>query len=147
MGQQPSGNGGRAAAQLRHQDAHGKIVGTSSSLNIRPARRCAEIGATFLHPLVRSGPVNPESKSLMFDAAFSSGALRVELLTDVRSQRSQAAIAKLGATREGVLRRDRVTWTGHVRDSVIYSVTDLDWQQVRRGLSARLSAFEVERPR
>jgi RimJ/RimL family protein N-acetyltransferase len=79
----------------------------------------------------------------MFDESFSSGALRVELLTDVRNVRSQAAIAKLGAVREGILRRDRVTWTGHVRDSVIYSVTDLDWEQVQRGLQARLSAFEV----
>jgi RimJ/RimL family protein N-acetyltransferase len=122
--------------------ADSKIVGTSSLLNIRPTRGSVEIGATFLHPIVRSGPVNPESKALLFDESFSSGALRVELLTDVRNVRSQAAIAKLGAVREGILRRDRVTWTGHVRDSVIYSVTDLDWEQVRRGLEGRLSAFE-----
>ena len=123
--------------------ADGMIVGTSSFLNIRPSRGSVEIGATFLHPLVRSGPVNPESKYLLFGEAFASGALRVELLTDLRNLRSQAAIAKLGALREGVLRRDRVTWTGHVRDSVIYSVTDLDWASVRQRMEERLSAFRT----
>jgi RimJ/RimL family protein N-acetyltransferase len=62
----------------------------------------------------------------------------VELLTDARNLRSQAAIAKLGAVREGVLRRERVTWTGHVRDSVLFAVTDLDWPEVRNRLQWRL---------
>ncbi|MES2263731.1 MAG: GNAT family protein [Pseudomonadota bacterium] len=111
-----------------------RIVGTSSYLNIRPERQCVEIGATFLHPDARSRYVNLEAKLLMFSHAFGSGARRVELLTDTRNLRSQAAIAKVGATREGVLRRDRVTWTGHVRDSVLYAVTDLDWPSVQAGL-------------
>lgn len=54
--------------------------------------------------------------------------------------RSQAAFARLGAVREGVLRRERVTWTGHVRDSVLFAVTDLDWPDVRAGLERRLGA-------
>jgi RimJ/RimL family protein N-acetyltransferase len=115
------------------------IVGTSSFLNIKTERQCVEIGATFLHPQVRSGYVNPEAKLLMLRHAFACGARRVELLTDARNLRSQAAIAKLGAVREGVLRRDRITWTGHVRDSVLYSVTDLDWPDVQVGLERRLS--------
>lgn len=119
--------------------ASGAVVGTSSYLNIRNERQCVEIGATFLHPDVRAGYVNPEAKLLMLQHAFACGARRVELLTDARNLRSQAAIAKLGAVREGVLRRDRITWTGHVRDSVIYAVTDLDWPQVCAGLEQRLA--------
>ncbi len=116
-----------------------RIVGTSSFLNIKTERQCVEIGATFLHPDARSSCVNAQAKLLMLQYAFERGARRVELLTDVRNARSQAAIAKLGAVREGVLRRDRITWTGHVRDSVIYSVTDLDWPEVQTGLKRRLA--------
>lgn len=116
----------------------GSIVGTTSFLNIRSERQTVEIGGTFLIPRVRSGYVNPESKLVMLEYAFSSGVRRVELLTDVRNVRSQAAIAKLGAIREGVLRRERMTWTGHVRDTALYSVTDLEWQSVRARLHERL---------
>ena len=118
----------------------GSVVGTTNFLHIRPERQTVEIGGTFLIPRARSGYVNPESKFLLLEYAFSSGARRVELLTDVRNVRSQAAIAKLGAVREGVMRRDRVTWTGHVRDTVLYSVTDLDWPIVRARLNERLRA-------
>jgi RimJ/RimL family protein N-acetyltransferase len=114
------------------------VVGTSSFLNIKADRQCVEIGATFLHPSARSGYANAASKLLMLEYAFARGARRVELLTDVRNLRSQAAIAKLGARREGVLRRDRITWTGHVRDSVLFAITDLDWPDVRSGLERRL---------
>lgn len=116
----------------------GKIVGTSSFLNIKPERQVVEIGGTFLHPSVRSGYVNPESKLLMLQYAFQNKARRVELITDIRNERSQAAIAKLGAIREGVMRRDRITWTGHIRDSVLYSITDIDWKSVEEKLKSRL---------
>jgi RimJ/RimL family protein N-acetyltransferase len=116
-----------------------RIVGTTSLMDIRPLHRGVEIGATFLHPSVRSSAVNPESKLLLLAHAFDSGAARVELITDGRNLRSQAAIAKLGAVREGVLRRERITWTGHIRDSVIYSITDQEWPVVRAGLLARLA--------
>src|SRR3546814_12481396 len=90
------------------------------------------------HPSVRSGYVNPDAKKLMLAHAFASGARRVELLTDLRNAWSQAAIAKLGAIREGVLRRDRKTWTGHIRDTVVFSLTDLDWPKVSQRLNMRL---------
>lgn len=130
-----------AYAIRRHSD--GNIVGTTSFLNLEPERQTVEIGATFLSPAVRSGYVNPESKLLLLEHAFSCGARRVEFLTDARNVRSQAALAKLGAVREGVLRRDRITWTGHIRDSVIFSVTDLDWPTVRAGLHKRLSSVDI----
>jgi RimJ/RimL family protein N-acetyltransferase len=123
------------AVRQRATDA---IVGTTSFLNIKRSRQCVEIGATFLHPDVRSTLVNAEAKYLMLQHAFACGARRVELLTDARNLRSQAAIAKLGAVREGLLRRERVTWTGYVRDSVLFAVTDLDWPDVRGRLQARL---------
>jgi RimJ/RimL family protein N-acetyltransferase len=132
---------GSAIAFAIRDTASGEIVGTTSYLNIRPDRNAAEIGATFLHPRVRSGYVNPEAKLLMLDHAFAQGARRIEILTDLRNERSQAAIAKLGAVREGVLRRERETWTGHIRDAVIFSIIDLDWPSVKRGLEARLARY------
>jgi len=119
----------------------GRVLGVSSFINIRAEHCGVEIGATFLRPEARAGAVNPTAKLLMLERAFGAGALRVELLTDLRNSRSQAAIAKLGAVREGVLRRHKVTWTGHIRDTVLFSITDLDWPQVRERLTARVEAF------
>ena len=116
----------------------GAIVGTTSYLNIRPRHRAVEIGATFYRPHLRGGPANPECKLLLLGHAFDSGAHRVELVTDARNHRSQAAIAKLGAVREGTLRKHKITWTGHVRDTVVFSITDEEWPAVRGGLEARL---------
>jgi RimJ/RimL family protein N-acetyltransferase len=124
--------------------ATGAVVGTTSFLDIRPTRQTVEIGGTFIHPDARSTLVNAEAKYLMLAHAFASGMRRVELLTDARNVRSQAAIAKLGAVREGVLRRERVTWTGHVRDSVLFAVTDLDWPGVRARLARRLGIHSPE---
>ncbi len=115
-----------------------RVVGTSSFRNIRPEHRGVEIGSTFLHPDVRSGPVNPESKRLMLAHAFDAGAIRVEFLIDERNSRSQAAVLKLGATQEGVLRRHMITWTGHIRDTAIFSITDFDWPGVKQRLDFRL---------
>ena len=132
---------GHWIAYAMRNKADNKIVGTTSFLNIKPDRQTVEIGATFIHPDYRSGFTNPESKLLMLSHAFNCGARRVELLTDARNFRSQAAIAKLGAVPEGVLRRDRINWTGYIRDSVLFSITDLDWPAVRAGLQSRLAAL------
>jgi RimJ/RimL family protein N-acetyltransferase len=130
--------GGWTAYAIRNRMT-GAIVGTTSFLNIKPTRQTVEIGGTFIHPDARATLVNAEAKYLMLAHAFAGGMRRVELLTDARNARSQAAIAKLGAVREGVLRRERVTWTGHVRDSVLFAVTDLDWPAVATRLERRLS--------
>ena len=124
----------------------GAVVGTTSYMTLRPANRGLEIGATFLHPDARSGPVNAESKRLLLEHAFAAGIVRVEFMVDVRNARSQAAVAKLGAVREGVLRRHKITWTGHIRDTAIFSITDLDWPGVRDGLDARLAGFGRDSP-
>ena len=119
----------------------GRVLGSSSYIAPSAQHRTVEIGATFLHPEARGGPVNPQAKRLLLANAFGAGALRVELITDALNLRSQAAIAKLGAVREGTLRNHRVTWTGRVRDTVVFSITDAEWPRVRDGLDARLAAF------
>ena len=131
---------GQAIPYAIRRRVDGRVVGVSSFLSIRPEHCGLEIGGTFLHPDVRAGAVNPEAKRLMLGHAFAAGALRVELITDLRNLRSQAAIAKLGAIREGVLRNHKVTWTGHVRDTVVFSITDLEWPAVRSRLDERLKA-------
>lgn len=133
-------SGVRLAYAVRER-AGGRVIGTTSFLDIRRAHLGVEIGATFLSPAARSGGANPESKLLMLAHAFDGGAVRVELITDLRNVRSQAAIAKLGAAREGVLRNERITWTGHVRDSVLYSIVRDEWPTVRAGLERRLAAL------
>lgn len=115
-----------------------RVVGTSSYLGVDRLNRGLEIGSTFLHPDVRSGPVNPESKLLMLANAFDAGAIRVQFTVDVRNARSQAAVLKLGASQEGILRNHKITWTGHVRDSAIFSITDYDWPGVKQRLEFRL---------
>lgn len=118
----------------------GTIVGTSSFHHLSATNRTLEIGSTFLHPEVRGASVNPAIKLAMLEHAFASRALRVQLTVDSRNARSQAAVAKLGAVKEGVLRRHLVTWTGHKRDTVVFSILDDEWPAVRGRLLARLEA-------
>lgn len=116
----------------------GRVVGTTSFLNINRAHHSVEIGTTFIHPDVRASLVNPECKRLLLGHAFDSGAVRVEFMVDVRNARSQAAVTKLGATKEGVLRSNKITWTGHVRDTAVFSIIAQDWPAVRDRLDFRL---------
>jgi RimJ/RimL family protein N-acetyltransferase len=132
--------GTRVAFAVRRL-SDGEIVGTTSFLNIRAEHRGVEIGSTFYVPDARGGPVNPECKLLLIGSAFEAGAIRVELVTDARNLRSQAAIAKLGAMREGTLRKHKITWTGHQRDTVVFSILAEDWPQARAGLEDRLAGF------
>ncbi len=121
---------------------HGdEIVGLSACIDINPAYRTLEIGCTYYRPDARGGVVNPAAKRLMLDHAFASGAQRVAFQVDQINLRSQAAMTKLGAVREGVMRNDKVTWTGRVRSSVIFSILAEEWPVVRDGLDARLAAF------
>ncbi|HEY2658529.1 MAG TPA: GNAT family protein [Caulobacteraceae bacterium] len=105
------------------------------------ANRTTEIGGTYLHPSARGGPVNPEAKRLMLGHAFDQGARRVQFRVDALNQRSAAAMRKLGAHQDGMLRQDQVTWTGRVRDTLIFSILDHEWPQVRDRLDERLRAF------
>jgi RimJ/RimL family protein N-acetyltransferase len=117
----------------------GRVVGTSTYFTASAKHGGVEIGATFLRPDVRASPVNPEAKILMLGHAFDCGAVRVQFKVDIRNERSQAAVAKLGAVKEGVLRRDMRTWTGHIRDTVVFSILDSEWPAVRLRLQQRLA--------
>jgi RimJ/RimL family protein N-acetyltransferase len=109
-----------------------------------PHRR-VEIGHTWYRPEVWASQVNPASKLALLTYAFETlGLNRVELKTDNLNLRSQAAIAKLGARREGVFRAHMVRRDGSRRDSVYFSVVQSDWPAVRARLTARLAAFAGE---
>lgn len=117
----------------------GACIGSSSFMDIRERHRGVEIGFTFYAPGGRGTPINPECKLLMLRHAFEAwGCERVQLKCDGRNVRSQAAIAKLGAVREGVLRRHMVVRDGFVRDTVMFSIVREEWPRVRDGLLARL---------
>lgn len=117
------------------------VAGSTRFLNIRRRDRGLEIGWTWLGRDFQRSAVNTATKLLLLQHAFDTlGALRVELKTDGRNLRSQAAIARLGATREGVFRRHMIVQDGFVRDTVYFSITDQDWPRVRDGLLEKLGA-------
>jgi RimJ/RimL family protein N-acetyltransferase len=110
-------------------------------LTIQPRNRSLEIGFTRIGKPWQATSVNPESKLLLLEHAFETlGCMRVQLKTDLRNLQSQAAIAKLGAVREGVLRKQLLLPDGHQRDTVMFSITDDEWPAVRKDLEARLAA-------
>jgi RimJ/RimL family protein N-acetyltransferase len=116
----------------------GRAVGSTRLLDVRPADRQVEIGATFLARSAWRTPANTESKYLFLTHCFERlGCVRVALKTDGRNVRSQEAIARLGAVREGVLRR-HMNVRGYQRDTVYYSILDDEWPAVKARLQTRL---------
>lgn len=132
-------HGTRIAWAVRRQ-SDGAVVGTTSLYEIKPDYRRCEIGSTFYRPEARGGPVNPACKRLLLGHAFDSGAVRVEIITDAINPGSQAAIRKLGARDEGVLRKHKITFRGRIRDTAQFAILDDDWPEVRARLDARLAA-------
>lgn len=121
--------------------ADGRCRGMTSYLAIDPANSGLEIGGTYYGPELRGGAVNPAAKRLLMAHAFDSGARRVQFKVDAINARSRAAVLKLGAVEEGLLRQDRITWTGRIRSSVVFSVLADEWPAVRERLDARLASF------
>jgi N-acetyltransferase len=121
----------------------GELIGGTSYIEPNAQHKRVEVGWTWYRPDHWAGPVNPECKLLLLAHAFDTlGLNRVQLVTDLLNTRSQAAIAKLGATREGVLRAHAITRGGRIRDTVVFGITASDWPQVKEKLLARLAAFE-----
>lgn len=116
----------------------GICVGISCYLNIEPDQQACDIGGTYYHPAARGGIVNPAAKYLLLGHAFASGARRVAFRIDALNTRSRAAVRKLGAVEEGVLRQNMVTWTGRVRDTVVCSILADEWRAVAGRLEDRL---------
>jgi len=122
-----------------------RAIGSTSFYDVRPEHRGLSIGYTWVSPAHRGTPINPAAKLLMMTHAFETPlfaggpAIRVQLKTDARNERSQRAMARLGFTREGTLRHHMVMPDGRLRDSVIFSVTSTDWPRVRAILEARVA--------
>ncbi len=125
----------------------GRAVGSTRYLDIRHADMGLEIGWTWLGDAAQRTSINTECKLLLLRHAFEElGALRVQLKTDARNARSRAAIGRIGARFEGILRRQRVLPDGHVRDSAYYSIIAQEWEFVRDRLDFMLNERRTPAP-
>ena len=119
----------------------GSVIGSTSYIDVQPGNAALEIGSTTYATAVWGGAVNPETKLLLLEYAFETlNAGRVQLKTDIRNERSQRAIERLGARFEGVLRRHMRRDDGTMRDTVMFSVVAEEWPAVRAALRNRVEA-------
>lgn len=117
----------------------GRVAGATRYLNIVPQDRGLEIGGTWYGPEFQRTSVNTECKYLLLRHAFETlGCIRVQLKTDLRNERSQRAIERIGAVREGVLRNHMILPDGRYRHSVFYSILDTEWPDVKNRLETML---------
>jgi RimJ/RimL family protein N-acetyltransferase len=122
-----------------YDNQSGKLAGTSSYLDIRVDHGGLEIGFTWYGKAFQRTHVNTAAKLALFEHAFEIlEANRVQLQTDARNDASRKAIARLGATEEGILRQHKIYPDGFVRDSVMFSVTKAEWLEVKERLLAFL---------
>lgn len=129
---------GLGLAFATREQRTGRIVGSTRFMNVIPAHRRVEIGFSFLARSAQRTAVNTNAKHLMLRHAFEVWQVnRVELLTDVLNVRSRAAIERIGARQEGVLRCHMQMRDGRLRDSVIFSIVVAEWPEVRAALEAR----------
>lgn len=127
---------------FRVNNADGCFAGITTYLSPDSHSKNVEIGMTMYTAEAQGTAVNPAAKRLMLGNAFDAGALRVQFNIDQRNTRSQAAVRKLGAVQEGVLRDNRIVATGFLRSTIIFSILAREWPAVKAGLDARLAAFE-----
>jgi RimJ/RimL family protein N-acetyltransferase len=114
-----------------------RVVGSTRYLNIRPGHRSLEIGWTWLGQEWQRTSVNTEAKLLLMSHAFERlGCVRVEFKTDARNERSQQALLRIGAKREGVMRNHMIVQNNYLRDSVYFSVIEAEWPEVKVRLEA-----------
>jgi RimJ/RimL family protein N-acetyltransferase len=119
--------------------ASGHVAGATRYLNIEPQHRGLEIGGTWYGPEFQRTVVNTECKYLLLSHAFETlGCIRVQLKTDSRNERSQKAIERIGAVKEGVLRNHMILPDGRYRHSVFYSILDTEWPEVKKRLEEML---------
>jgi RimJ/RimL family protein N-acetyltransferase len=118
----------------------GRAIGATRYLSIQPEHRGLEIGGTWYAIDYQRTAVNTECKYLLLKHAFEGlGCIRVQLKTDVLNERSQRAIERLGAVKEGVLRNHMIRPDGTIRDSVYYSILDREWPAVKARLEGMLA--------
>jgi len=120
--------------------ASGRVAGATRYLNIMPNDRGLEIGGTWYGTEFQRTAVNTECKYLLFGHAFETlGCIRVQLKTDSRNERSQKAIERIGAVKEGVLRNHMILPDGRYRHSVYYSILDTEWGEVKKRLEGMMA--------
>jgi RimJ/RimL family protein N-acetyltransferase len=120
--------------------ASGRVAGASRYLNIMPKDRGLEIGGTWYGLEFQRTQVNTECKYLLLQHAFETlDCIRVQLKTDSRNQRSQKAIERIGAVKEGILRNHMILPDGRIRDSVFYSILDTEWPEVKNKLEGMMN--------
>lgn len=120
--------------------ASGRVAGATRYLNIMPKDRGLEIGGTWYGTDFQRTVVNTECKYLLLKHAFETlGCIRVQLKTDLRNERSQRAIERIGAIKEGVLRNHMILPDGRIRHSVFYSILDTEWPEVKKKLGEKIS--------
>jgi RimJ/RimL family protein N-acetyltransferase len=121
--------------------ASGRVAGATRYLNISPEHRGLEIGGTWYGLEFQRTAVNTECKYLLLRHAFETlGCIRVQFKTDLRNERSQRAIERIGAKREGVLRNHMILPDGRFRDSVYFSITDTEWPEVKKRLEEMMAS-------
>ena len=124
------------------RDAAGDIAGVTRFLRMAPQHRRVEIGGTVYAPRVQRTGLNTEGKMLLLTHAFEAlGCYCVQLRTDFLNRQSRAAIERLGARLDGVI-RGHLILDGHYRDSVLYSVLEHEWAGVKRNLAALMARYE-----
>ncbi|HNB35070.1 MAG TPA: GNAT family protein [Anaerolineales bacterium] len=121
----------------------GRVAGATRYLNIMPKDRGLEVGGTWYGLDFQRTAVNTECKYLLLTHAFETlKTIRVQIKTDSLNLRSQAAIERIGAVKEGVLRNHMILPDGRIRHSVFYSILDSEWDEVRRKLEAMLAKYD-----
>jgi RimJ/RimL family protein N-acetyltransferase len=123
------------------EKSSGIVVGSTRFGNIDRHNRRVEIGWTWINPRWQRTRINTEAKLLMLGHAFEVWqCARVELKTDALNEKSRAAILRIGAKQEGVLRRHMITDAGRFRDTVYFSIIDTEWEAVKENLLAKLKS-------
>lgn len=137
---------GKELAFATIDERSGKVVGSTRFRNIETAHKRVEIGFTFIAQSWQRSHINTEAKYLMLRHAFEHWQCnRVELLTDFLNHKSRAAIARIGAREEGILRSHMLMRDGRIRDSVIFSLVTAEWPQAKARLASWLHAGNYPR--
>lgn len=130
---------GRALPFVVVERSSGEVIGTTRYCNAEPESRRLEIGYTWYASRVQRSAVNTQCKLALLTHAFEQlGAIAVEFRTHWHNQASRAAIARLGAKQDGVLRNHRLEPDGARRDTVVFSILDSEWPSVRKSLQFKL---------
>ena len=141
-----------AAVRLREQETaipfavvlkeQNKIIGSTRLFEINLTQKSCELGSTWYSKDHQRSFVNSHCKYLILRYCFEElGMMRVQIKTDERNLRSQRAIERLGAVKEGVLRKERILSEGYVRNAVVYSILDEEWPSIKEGFFLRDSKY------